>query len=215
MKTKTNAYYMRDKYTYEYAHMTQPRQAAFKAVVSRMLRNTSQDDERQILHDIAKSLGLNIPQAPSANTVLLPAIWKLALIKDNTQRAQYHGQVRSPADVANMMMHFIGGQPQEHLVVVLLDTKNNVIGMNTVYIGSVNTAVIRVAEIFRPAILANATAIIVCHNHPSGDPTPSPEDVRTTEMLVQAGELLDIQVLDHLVVGDTRYVSLKERGLGF
>ena len=85
----------------------------------------------------------------------------------------------------------------------------------TIYVGSLNTNVVRVAELFRDAIKHNAAAIIVVHNHPSGDPTPSREDVRLTEMLVQAGKLLDIEVLDHLIIGQGRFVSLKERGLGF
>ena len=80
---------------------------------------------------------------------------------------------------------------------------------------SLNTAVVRIGEVFREAIRANCASIIVVHNHPSGDPTPSPEDVRVTEMLVEAGKLLDIAVLDHIVIGRNRYVSLKERGLGF
>ena len=85
----------------------------------------------------------------------------------------------------------------------------------TVYQGSLNTAVVRVGEVFTPALRANAAAIIVVHNHPSNDPTPSPEDVRVTEMLVEAGKLLDVAVLDHVILGKNRYVSLKERGLGF
>lgn len=124
-------------------------------------------------------------------------------------------QVRSPADVANLVMLEMGLLEQEHLRVVLLDTKNYVQRIVNVYAGSLNTAVVRVGEIFREAIRSNCAAIIVVHNHPSGDPTPSPEDVRVTEQLVEAGRLLDIEVLDHLVIGRNRYVSLKERGLGF
>ncbi len=104
---------------------------------------------------------------------------------------------------------------QEQMRAVLLDTKNNVLRVATVYTGSLNTAVVRIGEVFREAIRANCASIIVVHNHPSGDPTPSPEDVRVTEMLVEAGKLLDIAVLDHIVIGRNRYVSLKERGLGF
>ncbi len=124
-------------------------------------------------------------------------------------------QVRSPADVANLLMMEMGLLEQEHLRTVLLDTKNNVIRVTTVYAGSLNTAVVRVGEVFREAIRANCASIIVVHNHPSGDPTPSPEDIRVTEMLVEAGALLDVAVLDHLIIGRNRYVSLKERGLGF
>jgi DNA repair protein RadC len=124
-------------------------------------------------------------------------------------------QVKSPTDVANLLMLEMGFLEQEHLRVVMLDTKNRVLGMPTIYIGSLNTSVLRVGEIFREAIKANSAALIVVHNHPSGDPTPSPEDVRITQQIVEAGTLLDVEVLDHLVVGQQRYVSLKERGLGF
>lgn len=124
-------------------------------------------------------------------------------------------QIHSPTDAANLVLLEMGFLEQEHLRVILLDTKNTVIAINTIYIGSVNTALVRIAEVFREAVRANAPQIIVVHNHPSGDPTPSPEDVQVTEQIVSAGKLLDITVLDHLIIGRQRYVSLKERGLGF
>ena len=104
---------------------------------------------------------------------------------------------------------------QEHLRTVLLDTKNYVTRVTDVYAGSLNAAVVRIGEVFRSAVRANSATIIVAHNHPSGDPTPSPEDIRVTEMIVDAGHLLDINVLDHIIIGRNRFVSLKERGLGF
>jgi DNA repair protein RadC len=128
---------------------------------------------------------------------------------------QERPQVRSPADVANLLMMEMGLLEQEQLKIVLVDTKNFVTKVTTLYTGSLNSAVVRVGEVFREAIRANSAAIILAHNHPSGDPTPSPEDVRVTEMVVEAGALLDIGVLDHLIIGRNRYVSLKERGLGF
>ncbi len=124
-------------------------------------------------------------------------------------------QITSPADAANLLMPEMALLEQEHLRVLLLDTKHHVLASPTVYMGNVNTSVIRVAEVFREAIRVNCAAIIVAHNHPSGDPTPSPDDVRVTEQIVEAGKLLDIEVLDHLIIGRQRYVSLKERGLGF
>jgi DNA repair protein RadC len=90
-----------------------------------------------------------------------------------------------------------------------------VLASPTVYKGNVNTSVVRIAELFREAIRHNSTGLILAHNHPSGDPTPSPEDVRITRQIVESGKLLDIDVLDHLIIGQGRYISLKERGLGF
>lgn len=124
-------------------------------------------------------------------------------------------RVTSPAEAANLLMSEMALLEQEHLRLVLLDTRNNVLGTPTLYVGSLNTSVVRIGEIFREAIRANAAALIVAHNHPSGDPSPSPEDVNVTRQIVKAGRLLDVDVLDHLVIGRQRYVSLKERGLGF
>ena len=124
-------------------------------------------------------------------------------------------KIASPADAANLLMLDMGLLEQEHLWVLLLDTKNHVLDVVKIYQGSVNASLIRVGELFREAIKRNCAAIIVAHNHPSGDPTPSPEDIRVTHRIVDAGKLLDIEVLDHLVIGHQKYVSLKERGLGF
>jgi DNA repair protein RadC len=124
--------------------------------------------------------------------------------------------ISSPADAANLLMYRMAALEQEYLFVILLDTRNRVIGNPLeVYHGSLNTSLIRVGEVFREAIRLNAAGLIVAHNHPSGDPSPSPEDVAVTRALVEAGKLLDIDVLDHLVFGRYRFVSLKERGLGF
>jgi DNA repair protein RadC len=91
----------------------------------------------------------------------------------------------------------------------------SVLATPTVYVGSLNTTWVRVSEVFRDAIRQNAAALIVAHNHPSGDPSPSPEDVALTREIISAGKLLDIEVLDHLIIGHQRFVSLKERGLAF
>ncbi len=123
--------------------------------------------------------------------------------------------VKSPADVANLVQAEMSLLEQEELRLVLLNTKNQVVSIPTVYRGSVNTSLVRVAEIFRDAVRQNCPALIVVHNHPSGDPSPSPEDIRITEQMVEAGRLLDIDVLDHLVIGRQLYVSMKERSLSF
>lgn len=124
-------------------------------------------------------------------------------------------QVSCPADVANLLMAEMAFLDQEHLRLILLDTRNHVLSSPMVYKGSLNTSVIRVGELFRFAIKDNAAALIVVHNHPSGDPSPSPEDIQVTRQIVKGGNLLDIEVLDHVIIGRQRYVSLKERGLGF
>jgi DNA repair protein RadC len=123
--------------------------------------------------------------------------------------------VQSPAEAAGLVMYEMGAMEQEHLRVLLLDTRNRLIRQAEVYQGSLNTSLIRVGEVFRDAVRANAAAVIVVHNHPSGDPAPSPEDVAVTRGIVEAGRLLDIDVLDHLVIGKNCYVSLKAKGLGF
>lgn len=124
-------------------------------------------------------------------------------------------QITSPADAANLIMLDMSLLDKEELWVLLLDTKNHVLDIVHLYQGSVNASLIRTAEVFRAAIKRNCAAIIIAHNHPSGDPTPSPEDVRITRQVHQAGKLLDTELLDHLIIGHSRFVSLKERGLGF
>jgi DNA repair protein RadC len=123
--------------------------------------------------------------------------------------------VHSPADAAALVQYEMSALEQEELRVLLLDIRNRVLDTVTVYRGSINSSQVRVGELFRTAIRRNAASIIVIHNHPSGDPTPSPDDVAVTRAMTQAGKLLDIEVLDHLVIGRGRFVSLKDRGLGF
>ena len=123
--------------------------------------------------------------------------------------------IQSPGDAAALLLYEMGALEQEHLRVLLLDTRNRLIRTIEVYRGSLNTSLIRVGEVFRDAVRSNAASVIIVHNHPSGDPTPSPEDVSVTRALVEAGSLLDIEVLDHLVIGKNCFVSLKSKGLGF
>jgi DNA repair protein RadC len=123
--------------------------------------------------------------------------------------------INSPDDAAELVRYEMSALEEEHLRVLLLDTRNHVLSTVEIYHGSVNTSQVRVGEVFKAAIRRNATAVIIVHNHPSGDPTPSPDDLAVTRACVEAGKLLDVEVLDHLVIGQGRYVSMKERGLGF
>jgi DNA repair protein RadC len=125
-------------------------------------------------------------------------------------------QITCPADAAHCLMPLLRYQEQEHLCVLVLNTRNYVLHTATVYVGTLNSAPVRLCEVFRPALRCNGAAILVAHNHPSGcDLMPSLEDISLTRQLITAGELLGIAVTDHLVIGDGHWLSMRERRLGF
>ena len=142
----------------------------------------------------------------------------LAALELGKRVAMSRGAVRptigAPEDVAALVQAEMAPFDQEHFRVLVLNTKNQVMAMPDVFVGSVNSTTIRTAEVFREAVRQNCPGVIVVHNHPSGDPTPSDEDVAVTRELAKAGKALDIQLLDHVVVGRNGFVSLKEKGLG-
>ncbi len=121
--------------------------------------------------------------------------------------------ISSPQDVYNLLGPEMSTLAQEQLRVVLLDTRNQLLGQRIVYQGNINSSIVRPAEVLRPAVIEQAPSIIVVHNHPSHDPTPSPADVSITRELTKAGKLLGIELLDHVVIAGKRFVSLKERNL--
>lgn len=123
--------------------------------------------------------------------------------------------IHSPADAAKILDAFIGWLDHEELWVIIVDTRNRIKCVVALYKGSVNNSQIRVAEVFRQAILENAPSIILAHNHPSGNLVASPEDVAATRAIQQAGKLLDIELLDHLIISQGNFVSLKQENLGF
>jgi DNA repair protein RadC len=123
-----------------------------------------------------------------------------------------HWTVRTPADLADRLLGEMGPLEREELRVAVLNTRNAVIALLTVYVGSLAGSPVRVGEVFRDAVRRHGAAIVVVHNHPSGDPTPSAEDLRITAELADAGRLLDIELLDHLVIGRSRWVSLRSLG---
>ena len=122
-------------------------------------------------------------------------------------------QIRGPEDVSHLMMPGLRGRNKETLHVLCLDTKNHVIRRRQIFEGSLNASIIHPREVFRFALEEAAASIILTHNHPSGDPTPSDDDIRATRQLVEAGKLMDIPVLDHVIIGDGRFISMKERKL--
>ncbi len=165
--------------------------------------------QRANFADLAVQRGMG--QAKVAQIKAALEIGRRLLLTSDEQRLQ----IRSPADAAQLMLVEMAQLDQEHLRTICLDTKNRVQKIHTVYIGSLNSSLVRIGELYKEAIRLNSAAVILVHNHPSGDPTPSPEDVLVTRQAVDAGKLLDIDCLDHLVIGQGRYVSMRERKLGF
>lgn len=159
--------------------------------------------------ELARIHGLGEAKAAKVKAALELAARLVALTPD--QRPQ----ITAPDDVVNLVGIEMAALDQEQLRVVVLDTKHRVLAIKTVYQGSVNQAQVRVAEVFRDAIRHNAVALVAVHNHPSGEPTPSAADVALTAELARAGELLGIEVLDHLIIGQGRHSSLRRLGLGF
>ncbi len=132
----------------------------------------------------------------------------------HTTQPEDRPEIHEPNDVAGLVQYEMSALTQEQLWVLVLDTRNRVLHIEKMYKGSLNSSQVRVGELFKPAIARNAASIILVHNHPSGDPSPSPEDLALTRAVFQAGKLLDIGLLDHLVVGWGRYVSIKEKNAG-
>ena len=138
-------------------------------------------------------------------------IYRVALVRESSQLSMLN-RINNPRNVYEIASSYLEGADREHFVVIMLDTKNQVIGINTVAIGILASCPIHPREVFKPAILANAAGIILLHNHPSGDAQPSQDDLLLTRRLKEAGEILGIQVVDHVILGYATYVSLKERG---
>ncbi|WP_143083211.1 RadC family protein [Alteribacillus iranensis] len=120
--------------------------------------------------------------------------------------------VRSPEDVADYVMDDMRFLTQEHFVVLCLNTKNEIIHRHTLFIGSLNSSIVHPRELFKEALRRSAASVICLHNHPSGDPTPSQEDIDVTKRLTECGKILGVDVLDHVIIGDRKFLSLKEKG---
>ena len=121
--------------------------------------------------------------------------------------------IHGPEDAAHFAMPYFKQEQKEHFAILMLNTKNHILGLQDVSIGSLTASVVHPREVFETAIRHHSAAIILLHNHPSGDPTPSNEDIRVTRRLVKAGEIMDVRVLDHIILGDGQFVSMKEKDL--
>lgn len=147
----------------------------------------------------------------TAKAVLILAAVELGK-RMHIYRSDERHVIRSPEDGAEYVMEEMRGLNQEHFVTLFLNTKNQIIHKQTIFIGSLNASIVHPREVFREAVKRSAASIIVVHNHPSGDPTPSQEDIHVTRRLVECGKMIGIELIDHLVIGDRKYVSLKEKG---
>nr|WP_154896281.1 DNA repair protein RadC [Paenibacillus xylanexedens] len=121
--------------------------------------------------------------------------------------------IRTPRDAADILLEQLRYLQKEHFVCLFLNSKNHIIAQETLSMGSLNASIVHPREVFRAAIKCSSASIVCAHNHPSGDPTPSPEDIQITKRLIEAGSIVGIEVLDHIIIGDGTYVSLKEKGL--
>lgn len=160
------------------------------------------------IEEITKIKGIKNKKASQILAVgeLVRRISKDVLLKKRNK-------ISSPNDIAKILMKDMVFLKQEVLKLVMLDTKNNIIGLKDVFVGSLNTSIVHPREIFKEALKRSSSSIIVCHNHPSGDPTPSKEDIDITIRLKECGKIIGIDLLDHLIIGKNRYVSLKEKGI--
>ena len=138
-------------------------------------------------------------------------IVSVKLVKESSMLYKQR-KVRSPQDSCKLFQEYLGDLDREHFVVMCLDTKNQPTNITTVHVGSLNASIVHPREVLKTAILSNSASIICCHPHPSGDPTPSPEDIEVTKRLVEAGKIIGIELLDHIILGDDKFISLKERG---
>lgn len=160
-----------------------------------------------------------VKRTPRATGTIFVSELRLGITHETSTQYERR-QITGPRDCIGILADYLDDAAEERIVVLLLDTKHCVTAIHTVAIGGLSSCPADARMIFRAAILANAAAIVLCHNHPSGDPTPSAEDVALTKRMVEAGKLLDVEVLDHIVIGrpgpdSPGFVSLKERGLGW
>lgn len=176
---------------------------------------------QRLLRDLSGLIGIHrasfsevcqqkgVGQAKAAQIKAAIELGRRMSIEANSDRIT----ISSPADAAACVQYEMSALPQEHLWVINLDTRNRVISIEKLYKGSLNSSTVRIGELFKAAIQRHAASIILVHNHPSGDASPSPEDIILTKAVVEAGKLLDVSVLDHLVIGQGSYVSIKEKKL--
>jgi DNA repair protein RadC len=218
---------LQQQYQSTWSTLSSRQQAAFRGNVTWLLGKSTDPAERTQLEALRNAI------QPEGHTVRKPVVAAVAtaicvqqgvnlfttqlqlrrmplVLADAPVLGQNIGQPESAAAIASRL---IGDQPQEHLLLLILDVRNTVVGVHTVHIGTTSQCVVHVGDILRVALLANASSVILAHNHPSGQPEPSDADIKVTREVVAAGQLVGVQVLDHLVVTDvpTKFTSLAQR----
>lgn len=164
------------------------------------------------IHQLSLKELETIPGIGRVKAIQIKSIAELST-RISKMRAMQKLQISSPSSIADIYMEEMRHLQQEHLKIVLLDTKNNIISDHNISVGTVNASLINPREVFIYALKNLAVHFIILHNHPSGDPTPSKEDIATTKRLLEASEVIGIKLLDHIIIGDGKFISLKERGI--
>jgi len=152
------------------------------------------------------------PDDPVVKRIYNIPRWKTALVREGAIPVEWK-QIRSPSDVFNAVRDYLADADREYFLTLMLSSKNNITGVNVASVGTLNSSLVHPREVFKAAILANAAAVVLVHNHPSGIPDPSNEDLEITRRLVEASKIIGIEVLDHLIIGDGCWASLKEKGI--
>ena len=160
------------------------------------------------LEELAQVKGIGLDKAAQ-----IKAAFELANRLEGYTEAGERPIVKTPEDVAGLMRARLKGKKKEHFLALLLDTRNRLIKMAEISIGSLDTSIVHPREVFKEAIVASAAAVIFVHNHPSGDPTASEDDIKLNKRLAEAGGIVGIDVLDHIIIGDKKFLSLKREGL--
>ncbi len=165
------------------------------------------------LHDVSLEQLMQIKGIGRVKAIQIKAVMELSKRVASSYRTRDKYVISSPQDVSNMFMEEMRHLKKETFKVILLNTKNHVMKVVDVSVGSLTASIVHPREVFTEAVKAGCCSVIFVHNHPSGDPEPSTEDINTTARLVSAGDILGIRVLDHIIIGDGKYISFKEKGL--
>ncbi len=160
------------------------------------------------LEELAQIKGIGLAKASQ-----IKAAFELANRIENSPVSDYQSPVKTPEDAANLVKNKLKGKKKEYFLVILLDTRGYLIKISEVSVGSLDTSIVHPREVFKEAITASAASVIFVHNHPSGDTQPSEDDIKLTKRLSETGEIMGIEVLDHVIIGDNKHLSLKREGL--